>query len=85
VFQNLGDPVLQGAFEGYNGCIFAYGQTGRWWNYNLKYHEKKCMLVYSFTRKFVVLNKSNAKQTKRKMCKISVPVLFVCLFSICDH
>ena len=29
VFVSLGEPVLQGAFEGYNGCIFAYGQTGK--------------------------------------------------------
>ena len=28
VFNHLGQSVLQRAFEGYNGCIFAYGQTG---------------------------------------------------------
>ena len=28
MFNHLGQSVLQRAFEGYNGCIFAYGQTG---------------------------------------------------------
>ncbi|KAL4218427.1 Kinesin-like protein kif13b [Mactra antiquata] len=35
VFQNLGNPVLEGAFEGYNGCIFAYGQTGSGKSYTM--------------------------------------------------
>lgn len=28
VFKCLGENILQNAFEGYNACIFAYGQTG---------------------------------------------------------
>ncbi|XP_071477989.1 kinesin-like protein KIF16B [Diadema antillarum] len=28
VYSDLGEDVLQSAFEGYNACIFAYGQTG---------------------------------------------------------
>jgi kinesin family protein 16B len=28
IFQDLGTDVLQAAFEGYNACVFAYGQTG---------------------------------------------------------
>ncbi|XP_028417859.1 kinesin-like protein KIF16B [Dendronephthya gigantea] len=28
VFQDLGTKVLDAAFEGYNACVFAYGQTG---------------------------------------------------------
>lgn len=27
VFQDLGTEILQAAFEGYNACLFAYGQT----------------------------------------------------------
>jgi len=28
VFEYLGQEILDRAFEGYNACIFAYGQTG---------------------------------------------------------
>ncbi|KAI0237575.1 Kinesin-like protein KIF16B [Lamellibrachia satsuma] len=28
IFQDLGTDALQAAFDGYNACIFAYGQTG---------------------------------------------------------
>lgn len=28
VFNHLGADVLDNAFQGYNACIFAYGQTG---------------------------------------------------------
>ena len=28
VFNDLGTKVLDAAFEGYNACVFAYGQTG---------------------------------------------------------
>ena len=27
VFQDLGTEILQAAFEGYNACVLAYGQT----------------------------------------------------------
>ena len=30
VFKHLGNDILERAFEGYNACIFAYGQTGQW-------------------------------------------------------
>lgn len=28
VFRELGWPVIEAAFAGYNSCVFAYGQTG---------------------------------------------------------
>jgi hypothetical protein len=28
VFEVLGLDILDNAFQGYNACIFAYGQTG---------------------------------------------------------
>ena len=30
VFNSLGRDILGRAFEGYNACIFAYGQTGQY-------------------------------------------------------
>ena len=29
MYGALGKEILERAFEGYNGCIFAYGQTGK--------------------------------------------------------
>ena len=29
VYKCLGADVLENSFEGYNACIFAYGQTGK--------------------------------------------------------
>jgi kinesin family protein 1 len=28
IFDKLGIGIVEHAFEGYNACIFAYGQTG---------------------------------------------------------
>lgn len=28
VFDSVGRDILDNAFQGYNACIFAYGQTG---------------------------------------------------------
>jgi len=28
IFEKVGVQVIKHAFEGYNACIFAYGQTG---------------------------------------------------------
>ena len=35
MFEDLGTDVIQAAFEGYNACIFAYGQTGAGKSYSM--------------------------------------------------
>ena len=35
VFQDLGTDVLQAAFDGFNACVFAYGQTGTGKTYSM--------------------------------------------------
>ncbi|KAF8540911.1 kinesin family protein [Trichophaea hybrida] len=35
LYQDLGEPLLDNAFEGYNNCIFAYGQTGSGKSYSM--------------------------------------------------
>ncbi|KAK8750322.1 hypothetical protein OTU49_014780 [Cherax quadricarinatus] len=35
VFRDIGEEMLQHAFEGYNVCIFAYGQTGAGKSYTM--------------------------------------------------
>ena len=44
MFQCLGDDILERAFEGYNACIFAYGQTGT--QYSCEYCVKKAQVLY---------------------------------------
>lgn len=33
VFQIIGQPVVNWALDGYNSCVFAYGQTGAGYEY----------------------------------------------------
>jgi kinesin family member 1 len=35
LFADLGNPLLDNAFKGYNNCIFAYGQTGSGKSYSM--------------------------------------------------
>ena len=28
IFRDVGETILQNALAGFNGCLFAYGQTG---------------------------------------------------------
>ncbi|KAJ5729597.1 uncharacterized protein N7483_004105 [Penicillium malachiteum] len=35
LFDDLGEPLLDNAFGGYNNCIFAYGQTGSGKSYSM--------------------------------------------------
>lgn len=36
VFDDLGQGVLDSAFEGYNACLFAYGQTSAGKTYTMR-------------------------------------------------
>ncbi|XP_070278675.1 kinesin-like protein KIF1A isoform X20 [Myotis yumanensis] len=41
VYQDIGEEMLQHAFEGYNVCIFAYGQTGAGKSYTMMGKQEK--------------------------------------------
>ncbi|XP_031437358.1 kinesin-like protein KIF1A isoform X5 [Clupea harengus] len=41
VFKDIGEEMLQHAFEGYNVCIFAYGQTGAGKSYTMMGKQEK--------------------------------------------
>jgi hypothetical protein len=45
LFDDLGRPLLDNAFGGYNNCIFAYGQTGSGKSYSM------VRVVVSITRR----------------------------------
>lgn len=41
LFEDLGNPLLDNAFQGYNNCIFAYGQTGSGKSYSMMGYGKE--------------------------------------------
>ena len=41
VYRDIGEEMLQLAFEGYNVCIFAYGQTGAGKSYTMMGKQEK--------------------------------------------
>ena len=41
LFDDLGTPLLDNAFGGYNNCIFAYGQTGSGKSYSMMGYGKE--------------------------------------------
>ncbi|CEF75555.1 hypothetical protein FGSG_10189 [Fusarium graminearum PH-1] len=45
LFDDLGQPLLDNAFEGYNNCIFAYGQTGSGKSYSMMGYGKEIGIV----------------------------------------
>ena len=46
VFEDLGTDVIQSAFEGYNACIFAYGQTGAGKSYSMMGQDVSLSLIH---------------------------------------
>jgi len=45
LFEDLGKPLLDNAFQGYNNCIFAYGQTGAGKSYSMMGYGKDAGII----------------------------------------
>lgn len=45
LFDDLGEPLLDNAFQGYNNCIFAYGQTGSGKSYSMMGYGKEVGII----------------------------------------
>lgn len=45
LFEDLGQPLLDNAFQGYNNCIFAYGQTGSGKSYSMMGYGKDLGII----------------------------------------
>ncbi|KAK4203795.1 putative kinesin-like protein unc-104 [Triangularia verruculosa] len=45
LFDDLGQPLLDNAFQGYNNCIFAYGQTGSGKSYSMMGYGKDAGII----------------------------------------
>jgi len=46
VFDALGQDLLENAFQGYNACIFAYGQTGEF--FHSLFYDFLRLVLFSF-------------------------------------
>lgn len=61
IFQQIGKPISVSALEGYNVCLFAYGQTGAGKTYtmqgNLESLEEKGLQPRIFDQIFMMINK----------------------------
>ena len=49
VFKDLGVLVLDAAFEGYNACVFAYGQTGAGKTYTMMGEKARYIYILWYT------------------------------------
>ena len=45
LFTDLGTPLLDNAFKGYNNCIFAYGQTGSGKSYSMMGYREEAGVI----------------------------------------
>ena len=45
LFDDLGSPLLDNAFKGYNNCIFAYGQTGSGKSYSMMGYREEAGVI----------------------------------------
>ncbi|ORX91101.1 kinesin-domain-containing protein [Basidiobolus meristosporus CBS 931.73] len=65
LYNDLGEELLNHAFEGYNTCIFAYGQTGSGKSYSMMgYGEDKGIIPLTCNELFNRINANNEPNLK---------------------
>ncbi|KAJ8384536.1 hypothetical protein AAFF_G00204510 [Aldrovandia affinis] len=63
VYEKLARPLLEGAFEGFNTCLFAYGQTGSGKSYTMMGFGEEAGVTPRFCEElFTRVSKSQNKQ-----------------------
>ncbi|KAI1891501.1 hypothetical protein AGOR_G00144460 [Albula goreensis] len=63
VYEKLAKPLLEGAFEGFNTCLFAYGQTGSGKSYTMMGFEEDAGVTPRFCEElFCSISMSQDKQ-----------------------
>ncbi|KAL9055842.1 MAG: hypothetical protein Q9162_003268 [Coniocarpon cinnabarinum] len=71
VFTDLGKPLLDNAFGGYNNCIFAYGQTGSGKSYSMMGYGAEAGVIPRICREmFDRIDK--LQQDKNTTCSVEV-------------
>lgn len=67
VYKDIGEEMLLHAFEGYNVCIFAYGQTGAGKSYTMMGRQEKDQQgIIPLVRKSIMLNMLNIVNVRNK-------------------
>ncbi|KAL1838864.1 hypothetical protein VTJ49DRAFT_2117 [Mycothermus thermophilus] len=74
LFDDLGKPLLDNAFQGYNNCIFAYGQTGAGKSYSMMGYGKDAGIIPNICQDmFRRINEM--QQDKNVRCTVEVSYL----------
>ena len=74
LFDDLGTPLLDNAFKGYNNCIFAYGQTGSGKSYSMMGYGEEAGVIPKICRN--MFERINGVQSDRHLtCTVEVSYL----------
>ena len=75
VFDSVGRDILDNAFQGYNACIFAYGQTGNFPRFSQPKRAENpwrlsmfMMMFYIFIGGNLVSFKLKSKEVLKEIC-----------------
>ncbi|PVH98125.1 kinesin-domain-containing protein [Periconia macrospinosa] len=74
LFEDLGKPLLENAFGGYNNCIFAYGQTGSGKSYSMMGYGKDAGIIPMICQDMFERIKA-MQHDKNHSCKVEVSYL----------
>jgi len=73
LFEDLGSPLLDNAFKGYNNCIFAYGQTGSGKSYSMMGYGQEYGVIPKICKH--MFDRIDAVQDKNLSCTVEVSYL----------
>ncbi len=72
--EDLGKPLLDNAFKGYNNCIFAYGQTGSGKSYSMMGYGQEYGIIPKICQDMFERIK-DVQQDKNESCTVEVSYL----------
>ncbi|RKF73571.1 hypothetical protein GcM1_243046 [Golovinomyces cichoracearum] len=72
--EDLGKPLLDNAFKGYNNCIFAYGQTGSGKSYSMMGYGKEAGVIPQICQDMFV-RIENMQKNPNLRCTVEVSYL----------
>ena len=76
VFQDLGQGVLNNAYEGYNSCLFAYGQTGAGKSYSMVgYGTNKGIVPISCDEIFKRIDQQKSENADKYQFQVTIQML----------